>query len=97
MVDIDTRPSKKIELGRYLCSIDWSILDSIDRCGDKLQLFLNLVKRGFDTIMPLKTVKFHVNDSPWITSELKELIIVRQKAFAEGSTELFKHYRNEEQ
>ena len=91
---IDTRPSKKIELGTYLCSIDWSILDSIDRCEDKLQLFLNLVKTGFDTIMPLKTVKRHVNDAPWINSELKELIILRQKAFAEGDTEIFKHYRN---
>ena len=70
-------------------------MDSIDRWEDKLQLFLNLVKTGFDTIMPLKTVKIHLNDAPWITSELKEFIIPRQNSFAEGDTELFKHdYRN---
>ena len=57
----DTRASRKCELGRYFGSIDWSILDSVQDCESKLQLFQDLVKIGLDTIMPLKTVKLHVN------------------------------------
>ena len=57
----DTRASRKCERGRYFGSIVWSILDSVQDCESKLQLFQDLVKIGLDTIMPLKTVKLHVN------------------------------------
>ena len=43
----DTRLSRKQELGRYLSSIDWSILDSVGSCESKLQLFLDLVKTAW--------------------------------------------------
>ena len=90
----DTRASRKCELGRYFGSIDWSILDSVQDCESKLQLFQDLVKIGLDTIMPLKTVKLHVNDPPWVTAEFKALIKARQKAFAQGDTEGYRHLRN---
>ena len=44
--------------------------------------------------MPLKTVKLHVNDPPWVTAEFKALIKARQKAFAQGDTEGYRHLRN---
>ena len=53
----DTRPSRKYELGRYLGSVDWPVLDSVQGCENKLQLFVDLVKIGVDTIMPCKIVK----------------------------------------
>ena len=90
----DTRPSRKRELGRYLASINWSVIHSTERCEDKLNLFIDLVKIGFNTIMPLQSTKLHINDAPWITTEFKELIRLRQRAFKDGDVELFKHYRN---
>ena len=60
----DTRASRKCELGRYFGSIDWSILDYVQDCESKLQLFQDLVKIGLDAIIPLKTAKLHVNDPP---------------------------------
>ena len=54
----DTRYSRKCELGRYLGSLDWSVLDSATNCKSKLKLFQDLVKIDLDTIMPLKTFKF---------------------------------------
>ena len=36
----DTRSSRKCELGRYLGSIDWSVLDSATNCESKLRLRL---------------------------------------------------------
>ena len=35
----DMRPSRKSELGRYLTSCNWSILDHLKTCEEKLELF----------------------------------------------------------
>jgi hypothetical protein len=59
--------SRRLELRRYLSSIDWSVVDSITGCENKLLLFEDLVKNGVDILMPLKSVKLHVNDAPWVT------------------------------
>ena len=42
IVSRDSRPSKKDQLGRYLSSIDWSILASIESVEDKAKLFRGL-------------------------------------------------------
>ena len=90
----DTRSSHKCELGRYLGSIDWSVLDSATNCESKLQLFQDLIKIGLDTIMPLKTFTIHVNDAPWVTAEFKALVKSCQKAFVQGDTERYRLLRN---
>ena len=82
----DTRPSRKRELGRYLGSVDWSVLDSAPDCESKSQLFHGLVKIGLDSIMPLKTIRLHVNDALWVSAEFKALIKSRQKVYARGDT-----------
>ena len=71
------------------------MLDTLASCEDKLCAVVNFVKTGMDIIMPLKPVKPHVNDAPWITAELKELIKARSKAFARGDTEKFRRLRND--
>ena len=76
----DTRLSRRLELGRYLSSIDWSVVDSITGCENKLLLFEDLVKNGVDILMPLKSGKLYVNDAPWVTPEFKSLIKQHQKA-----------------
>ena len=90
----DTRPSRKCDPGTYLGSIDSSVLDSVPDCESKLQLFHDLVKIGLDTIMPLKTIKLHIDDAPWVSAEFKALIKSRQKAFTQGDTVRFRHPRN---
>jgi hypothetical protein len=49
---------------------------------------------GLDSMMPLKLVKLHANDAPWMTPYFKELIHNRQKALKENNILLFKFYRN---
>ena len=90
----DTRSSRRNELGRYLSSCDWSILNSLTNCEDKIKLFADLISIGLDNIMPLKTFKLHINDQPWVTAEFKKLIKPRQRAFAKGDKDLFHVYRN---
>ena len=70
----DTRISRKLELGRYLNSINWSTFDSLENCEDKLELMTNLIINGLNHIMPIERVKAHVNDCPWVTPNFKELI-----------------------
>ena len=73
----DLRVSSKVALGRYLSSIDWSVLDNLVSCQSKLDFFTNILKAGIYTIMPLKTVRIHINDAPWMTAQLKDLINCR--------------------
>ena len=90
----DTRISRKLELVRYLNSINWSIFDSLENCEDKLELMTNLIINGLNHIMPIERVKVHVNDCPWITPNFKELIRHRQNAFISGDTVRFRKFRN---
>ena len=90
----DMHPSKKNELGRYLTSCNWSILDHLETCEEKLELFTNIIMVGFNTIMPNRRITVHVNDPPWITANFKNLIKKRQAAFHKGNNELFRYYRN---
>ena len=44
--------------------------------------------------MPVRSIKDHESDQPWLTSKLKLLIVHRQKAFASGNKPLFNILRN---
>ena len=39
------------------------------------------VKTAIDINFPLKSVKIHLTDRPWMTSRIKQLILERQRAF----------------
>ena len=44
--------------------------------------------------MPLKAVKVHATDRPWMNNNLKVLIRRRQRAFAPDNQLLYKYLRN---
>lgn len=90
----DTRQSCKKELGRYLSNFDWNLIDSSKSCNKNCDILCSAIKTGYDILMPEKRVKYHRDDSPWITNKLKQLIKLRQRAFASNNTTLFKFYRN---
>ena len=93
----DTRVSRKLELGRYFSSMDWSLFnraDSWDSCSAKLSLLVDTIHIGMDHIMPVKHHRIHVNDAPWITTEFKQLIRLRQQGFNNGDKESYSLYRN---
>ena len=93
IVSRDLRPSKKDQLGRYLSSIDWTILASIDLVEDKAKLLEDYVTIGLDNIMPIRTITVHSKDAPWMTCELKSQIRKRQLALQQGNDTLFRYYR----
>ena len=91
----DKRPSKIASVGRFLLQVPWSDLFLPDQsCEDKLSILTEIVNYGLDTIMPERSVRVHETDRPWMNSQLKALIALRQKALATNNVPLFKILRN---
>ena len=59
-----------------------------------MQLLKDFILTGLDSIILIKQSRVHVNDPPWVLTEFKHLIHLRQQAFSTGETQLFRHYRN---
>ena len=94
----DLRPSRKAEMGRYLCSLDWpSLFSSFVSCDDLLCVFENLIHTGLDLLMPIKKIRMNTHDVPWMTQHLKDLIRKRQQAFhKKGAASVqYTFYRNQ--
>ncbi len=76
-------PSPKGALGRYLNWIDWpQIILSTNDCDQLSNTFQNIVLTGVNILMPMTRSKKCPADAPWITNQLKILIIERQKEFS---------------
>ena len=61
-----------------------------------LNIFNKVIDIGLDILMPIKRVCVNTRDVPWMTDDLKSLIIKWQKAFHEhgGESPQYKFDRN---
>ena len=74
----DLRTSRKAELGRYLSGIDWhTLLNGLECCENLLEVFQQVVSTALDLLMPLKRVLINTRDAPWMTKQLKSLVVKR--------------------
>ena len=54
--------------------IPWSSLLSSDQsCEGKLSLLTEVINYSLDTIMPVRSIKIHETDRPWVSTQLKQL------------------------
>ena len=84
----DKRESRKAELGRYLCAIDWTMLFSSANCRQEmLDIFNKVLHTGLDLLMPFRKVCVNTSDATWMNDHVKSLILKRQKAFHDGGTD----------
>ena len=91
----DKCPSKVESVGRFLIGVPWSsLLSPAQSSKEKLSILTGVINFGLDTIMPVRSIKVHETDRPWVSAQLKQLIVRRQKAFASGNKPLFKILRN---
>ena len=68
--------------GRWVSSHHWFTgLDSVASVDSLTESFSTDVKTAGDIRFPLKSVKIHLADRPWMTSRIKQLILERQRAF----------------
>ncbi|KAK2571005.1 hypothetical protein P5673_003541 [Acropora cervicornis] len=91
----DTRASRKSELWPFLASIDWSVVSEASNCEAKLVLFTDFIYIGLHHLIPVKYVRLHLNDPPWVTERLKNLIKLRQHAFHHGDIDQYQRYLND--
>ena len=80
-------PRSGIEaFGRWVGTHDWfadfGFSSSVD---DLASSFTTQLVDAINRIFPVKTIKLHATDKPWITPELKLMIKDRQKAFESGN------------
>ena len=66
-----TRRGNKRAVENVLSNNDWSCLDRIDSCEEKLMFFNTIVSKTLNLIMPIKDKKIHNNDAPWMLDKLK--------------------------
>lgn len=68
-------------MGRYLSSFDWlSILATSTSYEDMWNLFHNITHIGLHYLMPLKHIRICNSHAPWMTQNLKQLIL-KMRAF----------------
>ena len=89
----NVKPSMKSCFGRWLTSTDWSFLETLSNCTEKLAAFQSLLNFAIETFFPLRKIKQHPTDRPWITPELKSLIQQRQQAMSKDPP-VYKKLRN---
>ena len=93
----DMRAGRKAELGRYLSTMDWDLLlSSCETCDELERTLREVIHTRFDIVMPVKKVCINLKDAPWMTQELKTLILKIQKAFHRHGADsaIFKFYRD---
>ncbi|XP_068697409.1 uncharacterized protein [Montipora capricornis] len=85
-------------MGRFLCSLDWSLLfGSLESCDALLSVFEEVTHTGLDLFMPVSKVRLNTRDASWMTLHLKDLIQKRQQAFHKKGADSvqFKFYRSQ--
>ena len=83
------KPANLNALGLRLNQEEWEDVLSAEDVDDKVLAFNSIIKNAMDDTMPLKTVRVHPSDKPWLTPQIKILIRDRQKAYTHGDQEKY--------
>jgi hypothetical protein len=87
-------PSNKGAIQRFLNTYDWSTVSDLESCTEKLDCFMSIVQSALNMFIPIRTIKVHHNDKPWMTQKIKDLMSKRQKAWTKGLSFTYKFYRS---
>ncbi|XP_063966680.1 uncharacterized protein LOC135156863 [Lytechinus pictus] len=80
--------------GRWISDQSWSNVHDAPDTQAKCDEFYSILQQGLETFFPLKTVRVHPRDKPWITPEVKSLINKRQRLFVNGPPSEWRACRN---
>ena len=73
---------------------DWADVFSHISISDCVLAFTAKVNSTVDLFFPLKMVRSHPKDKPWMTPHIKDLILQRQQAFSSSDHSLWRLLRN---
>ena len=80
---IQVRSYKNYNSSRFaedIGKVPWHILDIFDNTEEKVETFNNLLSSVLDSHAPLRTVKVSAKPIPFMTSEIKDLMIARDRS-----------------
>ncbi|KAI8493284.1 hypothetical protein Bbelb_292880 [Branchiostoma belcheri] len=64
--------------GQWIMSHEWSELSSAHTTSEKSRAFYSTLQAMMDNFFPIKLIRLHTFDKPWITPAIKSLIQQRQ-------------------
>jgi hypothetical protein len=64
----------------------WERIFRAEDVDEKVKLFIETVTHMLDMEVPVKTIRVHNSDKPWMTSHIKMEIKARQRAFIRGDS-----------
>ena len=73
---------------------DWSCVQHYTTCNEKLTCFNAILSKAIDSHLPMRSIKLHPSDKPWINTNIKKLIAKRQRAWLTGHPSAYSFYRN---
>ena len=83
--------SSIIAFGRWLNQQEWSSTDYTSVCSRKKPHIHQQDLGRYGYFFPLKFVKLHNSDKPWMCSSIKQLTLDRHNAFHRENIPLWKH------
>ena len=90
----DYRALNKQNLNSRPNTVNWTPLMQLNSCEEQLESFQSVVHVALNSCIPMRTVKHHPNDKPWITPVIKESIKKRQQAWLNNDLHQYNVYRN---
>ena len=71
----------------------WDEVFSAPDVDRKVGAFTKTLNSILDGTIPVKKIRMHPSDKPWMTPHIKFVIKERQRAFIRGDTEKYQHLR----
>ena len=68
---------------------DWEAVYSESDVNDKVSAINFIITRMLDDTIPVRTVRVHSTDKPWMSPNIKAEIKARQRAFTKGDLSKF--------
>jgi hypothetical protein len=95
MVTVRSNDSNsKAQLARHLAAFNWSEMYNMTSTELATTYFYDVTTSLLEQYLPLRSVKRHSADKPWITDEFRCLIRKRQYAWTHKNTAEYKRHRN---
>ena len=95
---IKARPIKESSLwlfDDYISLQNWSAVYNAPCVNSKVEVFLRMTAEMIDNFFPLKSVKVHGDDKPFITGRIKQMIYKRDNLYQRGRMTEFRSVRNQ--
>ena len=90
----ECKASNKRALISTLENTNWTLIYRLNSFEKQLEVFQSMISSAINFCLPMRSVKTHPRDKPWITPDIKSCIKKRQLAWVRNDVEQYNIYRN---